>query len=409
MGFFSGGFFSAHNQWMALIWSACAVVLSLTTWFSATAIAPELTAYFMLTENQMAWLTNGVQVGFVVGAMLSSFFALADIWPILRIMTLASLVAGLANFSIIMVSSFETLLLARFITGMALAMVYPVAMKFIATWFRAKRGIAMGTMVGALTLGSATPHLFRGLEMGSQWTFVVSFSSLSCIVAALIFGFILKEGPHEFPRMRVNIKQIGAVLKNRSVMLANFGYFGHMWELYAMWGWFLAYVIAAQEAGLNVANASVVVFIIIALGAPSCIVAGWLSDRIGRCATTAIAMTGSGLSALAMGFAFAGPTWLFMTFACIWGITVIADSAQFSAAVSELSDPNFVGSALAFQMGVGFAITMITVWLVPNMAGWLGSWQWGFVALAIGPFIGVIAMLKLKSHPDAIKMAGGLR
>ena len=397
------------NKWGALAWSATAVVMSLTTWFSASAVATELTADFMLTAGEAAWLINSVQAGFVVGALTSSILSLADIWPALRIMTSASLVAGATNLLMAVAPNTEVLMAARFGTGVALAMVYPVAMKFIATWFRVGRGLAMGAMVGALTLGSAAPHLLRTFEAETDWKLVVYLSSGLCVAAALIFGLFLREGPHEFPRARADVKQFRAILRNRSVMLANLGYFGHMWELYAMWGWFLAYALAVQTAGMELGNASVLAFTVIALGSPSCVFAGWLADRIGRSATTALAMTISGISALAIGFAFDGPAWLFVALACIWGFTVVSDSAQFSAAVSELADPNYVGSALAFQMSLGFAITMFTVWLVPQLADWLGSWRWSFAVLSLGPLVGVPAMLALRARPDAHKMANGLR
>ncbi|MEQ9036954.1 MAG: MFS transporter [Silicimonas sp.] len=383
--------------------------MSLTTWFSASAVASELTAEFMLTDSEAAWLVNAVQAGFVISAFASSILSLVDFWPALRVMTFASLAAGGANLLISAAPNPEMLLASRFATGMALAMVYPVSMKFIATWFRTGRGLAMGTMVGALTLGSAAPHLMRTFEADTDWKLVVYLSSALCLVAALIFGLVLREGPHEFPRVRADVKQFGAILRNRSVMLANLGYFGHMWELYAMWGWFLAYVLAAQATGMEIGNASLLAFAVIALGSPSCVVAGWLADRIGRATTTSLAMTVSGLSALVIGFAFDGPAWLFAALAFIWGFTVVSDSAQFSAAVSELADPKYVGSALAFQMSVGFAITMFTVWLVPQVADWLGSWRWSFAILALGPLLGVPAMLALRTRPDAKKMAGGMR
>lgn len=267
----------------------------------------------------------------------------------------------------------------------------------------------MGVMVGALTLGSAAPHFVRTFQAGADWTLVIIISSCASAVAAFIFGFVLREGPFEFPRVKSDPRQIGSVLRNKPVMLANLGYFGHMWELYAMWGWFLAYAVAAEASGLAIDRLSLLAFAVIALGAPSCILAGWMADRIGRAATTAMAMTISGLAAIAIGFTFSGPVWLFVTVAVIWGFTVVSDSAQFSAAVSELSDQNLVGSALAFQMGVGFAITIFTVWLVPQVAELLGSWRWSFAVLAIGPAIGVLSMLALRTHPDAVKMAGGRR
>ena len=282
-------------------------------------------------------------------------------------------------------------------------------MKFIATWFKTGRGLAMGAMVGALTLGSAMPHFVRASGGGVSWESVVLVCSLGSFAAALLFGGVLREGPHGFSRTSVDLRQIGAILRNKPVMLANLGYFGHMWELYAMWGWFLAYAASAAEAGAGIANASLLTFAVIAIGLPGCVFGGWLADRIGRCRTTMLMMGLSGLSAFLIGFAYGGPTWAFVLVALVWGFTVIADSAQFSAAITELSEPHLVGSSLAFQMGVGFALTILVIWLTPLLADALGGWRWTFLLLVPGPLIGVLAMGALWKHPRALQMAGGNR
>ena len=280
----------------------------------------------------------------------------------------------------------------------------------MATWFVTERGLALGLIVGSLTLGSAMPHLVRALGAGIEWSSVVGITSLASIAAAAIFWF-LRDGPHTFARARVDLRQIGGILRNRQVMLANTGYFGHMWELYAMWGWFLAYAKVSFESG-NAAfggNASLFTFAVVATGMPGCILGGYLSNRIGRCYTTALMMTVSGLCAIAIGFTFDGPGWPFATVALVWGLTVVADSAQFSTAITELSDQSQVGSALALQMGVGFAITIVVIWLTPLVAEAIGSWRWGFAMLAPGPLVGVCAILTLRRSPEASSMAGGLR
>jgi MFS family permease len=267
----------------------------------------------------------------------------------------------------------------------------------------------MGAMVGALTLGSALPHLVRGLGSGIAWQPVMIACSLASLGAAILFGFVLREGPDPFACTKVDPRQFGAILRNRPVMLANAGYFGHMWELYAMWAWILSYTAAVQGAGLALGNASLLAFAVIAMGAPGCVLAGWLADRIGRCATTALAMSISGTSALLIGVTFGGPLWAFVLVALIWGLTVVADSAQFSAAVTELADQTLVGSALAFQMGVGFAITIGMIWFLPVLAEALGSWRWTFVALVPGPIAGTWAMLALRRLPAATRIAQGRR
>lgn len=397
------------GKWQALLLTGLAVLLSLMTWFSATAVLPDLTSFHDLSVSQAAWLTNAVQLGFAVGALGASTLSLADAWPLTRFMAVSALLACAANLLLLVDFGAEGAIAARFVTGVALAGVYPPAMKFIATWFQKGRGFAMGAMVGALTLGSALPHFVRATGGAVSWETVVLVCSLGSAWAAMLFALVLEEGPHSFARTRVDVRQIGRILRNRPVMLANLGYFGHMWELYAMWGWFLAYAGAAKTAGLGLGNISLLTFSVIAIGGPGCIFGGWLADRIGRCRTTILMMITSGMSALLIGLLFGGVPWLFVTIALIWGFTVVADSAQFSAAVTELSDKNLVGSSLAFQMGVGFAITILTIWLTPLLAGWLGSWRWTFLMLVPGPAIGALAMYLLYRHPRSLVMAGGQR
>ena len=263
----------------------------------------------------------------------------------------------------------------------------------------------MGIMVGALTLGSALPHLIAALGIGANANSVIVASSVCAVVSALILA-LLPEGPFPFARTRFDPRQISGVLRNRAVMLANLGYFGHMWELYAMWGWILAYAAASPAWGWN---GSILAFAVIAMGAPGCVIAGVAAEKFGRCATTSAAMMVSGICAILLGLSFDGATWVLVAIALLWGLTVVADSAQFSAAVSELSDQTQVGSALAFQMGVGFAITMVTIWLVPTIAEMAGSWRWSFLILAPGPLIGTWAMLRLRRLPEAARIANGRR
>lgn len=397
------------GKWQALMLTGVAVLLSLMTWFSATAVLPDLTLVHDLTAGQAAWLTNAVQLGFAVGALSASVLAVADIWPLTRYMAASALLACLANLLLLVDMGATGAIAARFVTGVALAGVYPPAMKFIATWFKSGRGFAMGAMVGALTLGSAMPHFVRGTGGAFSWEGVVLVCSLGSAVAAVLFGWVLREGPHGFARTRVDLRQVGQIVRNRPVMLANLGYFGHMWELYAMWGWFLAYASNAASQVIGLTNASLLTFAVIAAGAPGCLFGGWLADRIGRCRTTILMMGVSGLSAILIGLSFGGPLWMFTVIALIWGFTVVADSAQFSAAVTELSEPHLVGSTLTFQMGVGFSITILTIWLTPMVAQWLGSWQWTFIILAPGPLVGAFAMYLLYRDPRSIQMANGQR
>lgn len=389
-------FLIIENKSSALAWTALAVILSLTTWFSATAVIPELTRDFGLTTGQAAWLTNAVQLGFVFGALGASLLSLADVFRITHLMAVACLLAGVANAAILLEPSALGLILARAATGVALALIYPPAMKLISTWFRTGRSLSLGIMVGSLTLGSALPHLVRGLGAELDWQSVIIVTSLCCLLAGVICFAVLSEGPYPFGRASVDPRQIGAILKNRPLMLANAGYFGHMWELYAMWGWMLAYAQSALIETGHSANASFIAFAAVAAGVPGCIYGGILAERIGRAQTTIIMMAISATCGVLAGVVFGGPLWLFWLVVLIWGFSAVADSAQFSAEVTDRADQTLVGSALAFQMGVGFAITVVTIWIVPVIAEAFGSWRWAFLVLVPGPLLGCWAMWQLK-------------
>ncbi len=399
------------SRWRVLGLLSIAVVLSLTTWFSATAITPELKREWHLSPFILSWLTNGVQIGFVCGALAASLVNLPDMVRLNRLMALAALSAAVANAFLLLQHGPIGAVTARVVTGFALAGVYPPALKLVSTWFNRDRGLALGTVVGALTVGSSMPHLFRSLSSAVDWRFVVKMSTLATSVGAALFLFFAREGPYPFKRALFDPRQAGAVFRDRNLLLANLGYFGHMWELYAMWAWLLVYVneaLSSQHLWL-VGRASLLTFVAIGIGAFGCILGGILSDRIGRTLTTAGMLSVSGTCALVIGCVFDGPLWLFIAILVIWGISVIGDSAQFSAMVTELADQRFVGTALSVQLGLGFALTVVAIWLMPRMADFLGSWRWAFLMLVPGPSIGALAMLLLRRSPGSARLANGIR
>lgn len=397
------------NPWPVLAILCLSVVLSMTTWFSATAVTPELKLAWALSDTQVAWLTNSVQIGFVIGALLASFVSLPDIVRLNRLMATASIVATCVNAMLLIEPAPWLACLCRFATGMALAAVYPPAMKLVSTWFVRNRGLALGAVVGALTLGSSMPHLFRTLTEQIDWQVVIGLSSAASLLAGLSFLLFAREGPHPFGRAVFDPRQIGRVLRDRNLLLVNIGYFGHMWELYAMWAWLLIFLRTAFGQGISPATTSLITFAAIAAGLFGCLGGGLLSDRFGRTATTAGFMIVSGLCAIMIGFAFDGPNWLVIGIAIVWGIAIIGDSPLFSAAVTELSDRDLVGTALSLQMGLGFALTVFVIWLMPQLAAAMGSWQWTFAFLAPGPLIGAWAMLKLRRSPVSLRLSGGRR
>ncbi|WP_334149077.1 MFS transporter [Hyphomicrobium sp.] len=400
----------AAGRWRTLAILSFAIVLSMTTWFSATAIVGELKAVWALSDEAATWLTNAVQIGFVAGALGASLVNLPDVILARKLMAWSGLLAAGTNLALLAAPNAEVAIALRFLTGVALAGIYPPALKLISTWFIRGRGLALGIVIGALTLGSAFPHLLRATTSTLDWRVVVIGTSLLTLVGALLMGRYAVDGPFSYPRAAFNPRQIGLVLRNKPVMLANVGYFGHMWELYAMWGWFLAFIHAAYEPyGFTASAASLTTFLVIASGFFGCVVGGLLADRIGRTATTSLMMAVSGTCAAVIGFAFAGPLWVLLALSVVWGISVIGDSAQFSAVVTEVGDSSFVGTSLALQLGLGFALTVVAIRALPSFAAYLGGWQWAFVLLVPGPLIGTIAMLALRRLPEAVKIAQGRR
>jgi MFS family permease len=398
-------------RWRMLAILCGAVVLSFSTWFSANAIAPEVSRAWALSPAAAGWLTNGVQIGFVIGALLASLFNLPDLVRMNRLMAASAGLAALSNAALLLEPGPVMATLCRLATGFALAGVYPPALKLVSTWFVTGRGLAFAAVIGAITAGSSLPHLFRGAVSGIHWQTVVILSSLAALVSMAGFLWFAREGPYPFGKAVFDPRQIGRVLRDRNVALVNLGYLGHMWELYAMWAWLLAYLSAAfeQNAVGTATDASLLTFAAVAAGVIGCFAGGVLSDRFGRTATTAGMMIASGTCALLIGFVFDGPQWLLVLVVIVWGITIIGDSAQFSAAVTELADRSYIGTALSLQMGMGFALTILMIWLMPHLAAWLGGWQWTFSILAVGPFIGATAMLVLRRRPEAERLANGRR
>ncbi|HUP32431.1 MAG TPA: MFS transporter [Gaiellaceae bacterium] len=368
---------------------ALALVLSMSTWFSASAVLPQLRDEWGIGNTAGAWLTIAVQLGFVAGALGSSVVNLADVRSARAVIVAGSLGAAGANVGLLAVSSAAGAIPLRFLTGVFLAGVYPPALKLMSTWFVRGRGTALGILVGALSVGSAAPHLVNGLG-GLDWQLVVAVTSALTAAGALVVLAGVHEGPFPFPRAVFDPRQAGLVFRNRGVRLASLGYFGHMWELYAMWAWFG--VFAAERLYADRADAAVATFAVIAAGGIGCIAGGLAGDRFGRPETTAACMVASGLCALSIGLV---PHGLALAVGLVWGFTVVADSAQFSTLVTEHADQAYVGTALTLQLAVGFTLTVTTIWLLPTLVDGVG-WDYAFAFLAAGPALGVAAMLRLR-------------
>jgi MFS family permease len=396
-------------RWRVLAWICLAELGALSLWFSATAAIPALRTAWMSTDAQ-AWLSMAVTLGFVVGTVASAVLTLADFVGARRLFVASAIGGAIVNAALLVViDSLPLVLLARFLTGLAMAGTYPPAMKLAASWFVTDRGLAVGSLVGALTVGGALPHLIN-FAGGLAWRPVIAGTSLAALGAALIMAAVVRDGPHVQGRAPFNPGCLGELVRSRAVVLASLGYFGHMWELYAMWTWIGIYLLEAfTRAGLSAAPrlGAIATALVIGAGAASCVLAGFMADRVGRTAVTMLAMLTSGTCAAVIGLTFDRPGWLVLV-ALVWGFTIVADSAQFSASVTELAPSPYVGTALSLQTSLGFLLTLPATWLVPRaVEAW--GWPWAFAFLAPGPFLGTLAMALLRRLPESAALAQGRR
>ncbi len=387
-------------RWRMLALLAVAELLGMSPWFAASAAAPELIREWGLSLGQTAWLTSAVQLGFVAGTLLAAVLNLADLWASRAYFAGAAVLAALANVGLLGVDAFAPALGLRFLTGLALAGVYPPAMKMAATWFKSDRGLAIGAVVGALTVGKAAPYLVESLG-GARLAPTLVTTSAAALAAALLIGIGYRDGPHAFPSRPFDWKLATAAARVREMRLVTAGYLGHMWELYAFWAWIASFLAAsrlAARAHLPVdgppGGTGVLAFAAIAIGALGCLWAGRVADQVGRERVVTWSLAASGSCALLVGLAFGRSLWLLLPIVLVWGVAVIADSAQFSALVTEVAPPHAVGTALTLQTSLGFLLTLVSIQLVPPLVGLVG-WRWAFGFLAVGPVLGITAIQRL--------------
>lgn len=384
-----------HRPAWALTVLAVSVMFSMSVWFSASFVVPQLSADWGLGAGQSSLLTIAVQLGFVVGALGVSATGLADRFSGRRLMLVGALGAAVANGLILVAPGFAVALLARALTGVLLAAVYPPAMKEAASWFSARRGLALGIMIGALTLGSAAPHLVKASTASAPpWEAVIAATSVLTALGGLCLLLLRSSGPFPFPPGGFRFGEAIRAMRTRSAVLANIGYVGHMWELYAMWAWVAAFLatlpgLTGDDAARRTALAA---FVCIGVGALGCLAGGWISDRFGRAQAALLSLVGSGGAAVVLALLPDAPTALILVIVAAWGFWVIADSAQFSAILTEDVEPAYVGSAVSFQLALGYLTTAITIYLVPVLVESV-SWSAALLVLAVGPIVGAVAMI----------------
>ena len=380
---------------------AAAELLGMSLWFGASAVASELGARWSLDTSQIGWLTSVVQLGFVVGTALAALLNIADIVPARWYFATAAVLGGVANLGLLTVDSYGGALVLRFATGLFLAGVYPPAMKMASTWFRAQRGLAIGTVVGALVIGKSSPYLIHAFPEASA-AVVVIVASISAFVSAMLIAATYHDGPFAFPARPFSFGLVGSVWSSREWRLATGGYLGHMFELYSFWTWIAAFTAASLVASStdHPALISLIAFLAIAAGGIGSVWGGLAADKRGREWLVTISMITSGACALLSPMIFGHGRILLIVLAVIWGYFVVADSAQFSALVTESVPPHSVGTALTLQTSAGFLLTMISIQLVPPIVH-KTSWQWAFPMLALGPAAGVAsirALVRLRRH-----------
>ncbi len=389
------------RRWRVLALLAIAELFGMSLWFTASAVSPQLSTLWELDAQQVGWLTAMVQLGFVAGTGVAAILNLADIFPSRTYFATAAVLGAGANAALLAAPGYGAALILRFLTGFFLAGVYPPAMKMIATWFRSGRGLAIGTIVGALTVGKAAPYLVRAFA-GATLQHVILSASGAALVAALLVGVGYREGPFPFARRPFSWGLAGAVMRDRPTRLAMGGYFGHMWELYAMWTFvpiffFDLFTLRGHSEDTILSYSGAVGFAVIAVGALGCVLAGVWADRLGRERITIWAMGASGACALLLGWMLHAPFLLVLAVALIWGFAVVADSAQFSAVITEVAPSHAVGTALTLQTSLGFLLTTVTIQGVPLLREAVG-WPVAFGVLALGPAAGIVAMRRLHSQ-----------
>ncbi|MGI8981215.1 MAG: MFS transporter [Pirellulaceae bacterium] len=403
-------------KWRQLVVLAVVQWLAMALWFSASAVNGALKEEWSLSPTAVSWLTISVQLGFVVGALASAILNLSDRIKPTILLAVCAILGAVANLAIPLAittelgkstSGFALVIILRMLTGIMLAGVYPTGMKLMATWFASGRGLAIGVLVGALTLGSASPQLINAFALGtSNWRWVMGIASGLAGLSAVLAMLFAKVGPHLASAARFDWQYFARVWQDPAVRRANFGYLGHMFELYAMWAWAPKLLAESYDkVHWSPRDAALAGFGTIAIGGFGCVLAGAWADRVGRTWTTIASLVVSGSCALIAGHLVLHP--LLLTLVClIWGFSVVADSAQFSTAISELCDPRYVGTALTIQTCAGFLLTTLTIYAVPTIQSQLG-WPAAMSLLALGPVFGIWHMAKLRSLPAATKMAGG--
>ena len=394
------------NRALALV--STAVFLTSSTWFSGTAAAPDLIHSWGLSSTESAWLTISVQLGFIAGTFLYAFLNLADVFNPRRVLFVSALLGAAFNAAFALVADgLPTAFAFRALTGVTLAGIYPVGMKLVASWFRSQLGWRLGILVGALTLGTAFPYLIQTLGSQFDWRTLAGTASILSVAGGCLVLLALSDGPFLKARAPFDARMLWRVFAHLPFRRTAFGYFGHMWELYAFWSMIIFYL-GARFQGDDLSTGtglSLLAFLIIGTGALGCILGGWVSRRIGEKKLAKFSLMVSCILCFSSGVLYELNSGLLVALLLIWGFFVVSDSPQFSALAVRYCPSQYTGTALTVQNGVGFAITVISIQLTPWMAEILG-WRWALTFLGLGPLIGLYFVQQLPENGDRNGRAG---
>ena len=374
-----------------------AVFLATTPWFTGTAVVPAVSEAWDLGPVQGAWLTSATQYGFIAGTLLYAVTNVADRFNARRVFFVSASLAALFNLGFGWAAQgYAAGLVFRTLTGVVLAGVYPVGMKIVASWYRGGLGWRLGVMIGGLTAGTAAPYLLRAVTHGADWRVVISLASGMALAGGLLMALGLGDGPFLRGSARFDVRAAFRSFREPGFRRTNIAYFGHMWELYAFWALAGSYLGAAlaDDGPQWFDRVSTLSFAAVAIGCVGAVLGGLASRRVGERNVAAASLAMSGACCLASPFAFQLPPPALIAFVLVWGLAVIADSAQFSALVTNYCDPVYTGTALTVMNGIGMFITVLTIQGVPRLAGAVG-WQYAMAALALGPVVGLVVALRL--------------